>query len=74
MHRGYSPKGHLMTRFTWIFMALACLTFAGCGGADNNATAPVGDAEVEPEEALNDAGMEGISAEEYNQAGTTSDQ
>jgi len=63
-----------MTRFTWIFMALACLTFAGCGAADNNATAPAGEAEPEVEDALQDAGMEGISAEDYNNAGTTPDQ
>ncbi|MGZ0166996.1 MAG: hypothetical protein ACKVII_23985 [Planctomycetales bacterium] len=63
-----------MTRFTWIFVALACLTFAGCGAADNNATAPVGEAEPEVEDALKDAGLEGISAEDYNNAGATSDQ
>ena len=65
-----------MTRFTWILMALACLTFAGCGAADNNATAPgaTDAADTEPEKALEDAGLEGISAEDYNQGGPTSDQ
>ena len=74
MHRGNSTKGHLMTRFTWILLALSCLTFAGCGAADNNATAPVGEAEPEVEDALRDAGLEGISAEDYNNAGTTPEQ
>lgn len=73
MHQGNLPKGHLMTRFTWIFMALACLTFAGCGAADNNATAPAGEPTPEVENALKDAGLEGISAEDYNKGGATSD-
>lgn len=68
---GNSLKGYLMARFTWIFMALIGLTFAGCGPADNNATAPAGDPPVETEEALGEAGMEGISAEDYNNAGAT---
>lgn len=55
-------------------MALACLAFAGCGAADNNATAPAGEAEPEVENALEDAGMGDISAEDYNQGGPTSDQ
>lgn len=57
-------------------MTLACLTFAGCGAADNNASAPgATDADIsEPEQALKDAGMEGISAEDYNKGGPTSDQ
>ncbi|MEQ9411593.1 MAG: hypothetical protein RIK87_28020 [Fuerstiella sp.] len=60
-----------MFRFSWLLVAFACLTFAGCGGP-GSVEAP-DEAEVKdktPIEAdLEAAGMEGISEAEYLSGG-----
>jgi uncharacterized lipoprotein len=66
-----------MTRFVLVLAALFVWTIAGCGGADNNATATDStEAETDSagaEEDVKDAGLEGMSAEEYNRGGPSSD-
>jgi hypothetical protein len=62
-----------MTRFLMVFAALSVWTIAGCGGADNNAAATdAAETSTEPDvdKDMKDAGMEGMSAEDYNKGGT----
>ncbi|MBT4868224.1 MAG: hypothetical protein HON53_24220 [Planctomycetaceae bacterium] len=62
-----------MTRFILVFAALGVWTIAGCGPADNNADATDSSetsTETNVEQDMKDAGMEGMSAEEYNKGGT----
>jgi hypothetical protein len=59
-----------------VFAALSVWTIAGCGASDNNAAATDASetgTEVDVEKDINDAGMEGMSAEDYNKGGPSSE-
>ncbi len=60
-----------MTRISWVFVAFACFTFAGCG--QKIIEAPRDEAEVMTttpiEEDLKASGMEGMTHEQYLQGG-----
>ena len=62
-----------MIRFAWMLVAIAGLTFAGCGGGDAPVT-DAADAETENpvQNDLKEAGMEDISAEDYSSGGKSS--
>ena len=63
-----------MTRFAWLVVVLAVFTFAGCGGDDASVTdAPDAETENPVEDNLKEAGMDGISPEDYSSGGKGSD-